>query len=192
MQEPVLTTLIYKYNPYARFLVVLYVVSMFLIGVFVCDLIPMYIVWLALCIWALPLVYAGISKKTVFNFRALDSRQLTLSAACIKVGKERYPIADAAIELHLNAYEGFIYRIRHEGLLKPQATYGVNNELLFTYRGNSYDYEFHLRDYNDYTTLYQLIDQWKAAGVKLTVKESFTREFVDKQYAKMMRPKKRG
>jgi hypothetical protein len=187
MLEPVLTTLVYKYNPYARFWVVLYVLSMFLIGVFAVDLIPMYIVWLALCIWALPLVYAGISKKTAFNFRALDSRQLTLSTSFIKVGKERYPVKDVSIELHINAYDGFIYRIRREGLLKPQATYGVNNELLFTYNGGSCDYEFHLRDYNDYSTLYQLIDQWKLAGVKLTVKESFTREFVDKQYAKMVR-----
>jgi hypothetical protein len=190
MQETVLTTLIYKYNPYARFRVVLYIVSFFLICVFACDLLPMYIIWLALCIWAMPLLYAAISKKTVFNFRALDSRLLTLSASYIKVGKERYPIKELSVEVHINAYDGFIYRIRREGLLKPQATYGVNNELFFTYNGVSYDYEFHLRDYNDYTTLCQLIDEWKAAGVKLIVKETFTREFVDKQYARMNRRKK--
>lgn len=190
MQETVLTTLIYKYNPYARFWVVLYVLSMFLICVFACDIIPMYIIWLALCIWAIPLVYAAISKKTAFSFRALDNRLLTLAASYIQVGKERYPISDTTVELHINAYDGFIYRIRREGLLKPQATYGVNNELFFTCKGSSYDHEFHLRNYNDYTTLYQLIDEWKAAGVKLVVKESFTREFVDKQYARMKRPKK--
>jgi len=190
MQETVLTTLIYKYNPYARFWVVLYILSIFLMCMFLCDLIPMYIVWLVLCIWAIPLVYAGISKKTAFNFRALDKRLLTLTSTYIKVGKERYPIKDTTVEVHMNAYDNFIYRIRREGLLKPQATYGINNELFFTYNGVTYDFEFHLRGYNDYVTLCQLTDLWKAAGVKLVTKESFTREFVDKQHAKMMRGKK--
>jgi len=190
MQETVLTTLIYKYNPYARFWVVLYILSIFLICVFLCDKIPMYIVWLVLCIWAIPLVYAGISKTTAFNFRALDRRLLTLTSAYIKVGKERYPIKDMAVEVHINAYDGFIYRIRREGLLTPQAAYGNNNELFFTCNGVSYDYEFHLRGYHDYVTLCRLTDKWKAAGIKVITKESFTREFVDKQHAKMNRPKK--
>src|SRR5690242_13948138 len=111
MQEPVISTLIYKYNPYARFLAVLYIVSMLLFVLFTCNLIPMYIIWTALCIWAIPLVYAGISKKTVFNFRSLDSRLLTLSPSVIKVGKEQYSVKDTSIELHINAYDGFIYRI---------------------------------------------------------------------------------
>src|SRR3954471_21763262 len=127
MRETVLTTLLFKYNPYARFVTVLYIVSIFLICLFLCDIIPMYIIWLTLCIWAIPLVYGAISKKTIFNFRALDSRQLTLSSSYIKIGGEKYPIKEVAVELHINAYDGFIYRIRREGLLKPQATYGVNN-----------------------------------------------------------------
>ncbi|OQP61031.1 hypothetical protein A3860_04745 [Niastella vici] len=191
MQETVLTTLIYKYNPYARFWIVLYILSIFLMCVLLCDQIPMYIIWLVLCIWAIPLVYAGISKMTVFNFRALDRRLLTLTSTYIRVGREKYSIKDLTIEVHINAYDDFIYRIRREGLLKPQAAYGNNNELLFLCNGVSYDYEFHLRGYNDYVTLCQLADQWKAAGVKVITKESFTREFVDKQHAKMMRPKKR-
>jgi hypothetical protein len=191
MQEPVLTTLIYKYNPYARFWMVLYIVSFFLIGVFVFDQLPMYIVSLVVCIWSMPLVYAGISKRTAFNFRALDSRLLTLSQSYIKVGKKRYPTQGMLIEIHLNAYDGFIYRIRREGLLTHQLTYGVNNELFFTCEGVKHDHEFHLRNHTDYTILCQLIDQWKAAGVRLHIKEAFTREFVDKQYAKMQRGKKR-
>ena len=151
----------------------------------------MYIIWLTLCIWAIPLVYGAISKKTIFNFRALDNRQLALSSSYIKVGREKYPIKEVDIELHVNAYDGFIYRIRREGLLTPQAAYGVNNELLFTCKGVRYDHEFHLRNYNDYTTLYRLIDEWKAAGVTIVVKESFTREFVEKQYARMNRLKRK-
>jgi hypothetical protein len=166
-------------------------VSIFLFCLFVADKIPMYIVWLALCLWAIPLVYAGVSKKTVFNFRSLDSRLLTLSSSAIRVGRERFPIRDTSIELQINAYEGFVYRIRHEGLLQPQATYGVNNVLLFTCKGTTYDFEFYLRDHNDYSTLCQLVDQWKQAGVKIMVKEAFTREFVDKQYLRMSRKKKR-
>ena len=191
MQETVLSTLIYKYNPYARFLTVLYVVGMFIVYLLLCDIIPAYILWMALCIWALPLVYAGISKKTVFNFRSLDSRLLILSTSYIKVGKEQYPVKDTSIELHINAYDGFIYRIRQEGLLTPQATHGNNNMLLFTYDGVTYDNEFHLSNYGSYTTLCKLVDQWQAAGVRITLKETFTREFVSKQYARLNRPKRK-
>lgn len=190
MRDTELTTLIYKYNPYARFLVVLYIISMFLLCLFTSDWLPMYIIWLALCLWAIPLVYAAVSKKTVFNFRALDSCFLTLSPSFIKVGKQKYPIQDITIELHVNAYDGFIYRIRREGLLTPQTTYGVNNELLINYKGVAYDYEFHLRNYADYITLCELVDRWQVTGVRLTVKETFTREFVNKQYARLMKKKK--
>jgi hypothetical protein len=163
---------------------------MFFICLFTSDWLPMYIIWLALCLWAIPLVYAAVSKKTVFNFRALDSRFLTLSQSFIKVGKQQYPIQDITIELNVNAYDGFIYRIRREGLLTPQTAYGVNNVLLITYQGVTYDYEFHLRNYADYITLCELTNQWQAAGVKLLLKESFTREFVNKQYTRLMKKKK--
>ena len=191
MQGIVLRTLIYKYNPYARFLAVLYIVSMLLIFLFTCDIIPMYILWTALCIWAIPLVYAGISKKTVFNFRSLDSRLLTLSPSFIKVGKEQYPIQEVSIDLHINAYDGFLYRIRQEGLLQPQTTHGNNNVLLFTYKGVTYDNEFYLNNYTSYMALCQLVDQWLAAGVRMTVKETFTREFVSRQYEKMNRSQRK-
>jgi hypothetical protein len=190
MRETELTTLIYKYNPYARFLVVLYIISMFFLCLFTSDWLPMYIIWLALCLWAIPLVYAAVSKKTVFNFRALDSRFLTLSAAFIKVGKQKFPIQDIAIELHVNAYDGFVYRIRREGLLTPQAAYGVNNVLLITYKGVTWDYEFHLSNYADYITLCEITNRWQAGGVKLILKEAFTREFVNKQHAGLMKKKK--
>ena len=137
-------------------------------------------------------MYAAVSKKTVFNFRALDSRFLTLSPSFIKVGKQKYPIQDIVIELHVNAYDGFMYRIRREGVLTPQTTYGVNNVLLITYQGVTYDYEFHLRNYADYVTLCELTNQWRAAGVNLILKEAFTREFVNKQFVRLSRPKKRN
>jgi hypothetical protein len=190
MRETELTTLIYKYNPYARFLLVLYVMSMFFICLFISDWLPMYVIWLALCLWAIPLVYAAVSKKTVFNFRALDSRLLTLSQSFIKVGKQQFPINDITVELHVNAYDDFIYRIRSEGVLTPQATYGINNVLLITYKGVTHDHEFHLRNHDDYTRLCELTDKWQAAGVKLILKEAFTREFVNKQYVRLNKKKK--
>jgi hypothetical protein len=144
----------------------------------------------ALCLWAMPLVYAAVSKKTVFNFRALDSRLLTLSQSFIKVGKQKFPINDITVELHINAYDDFIYRIRSEGVLTPQTTYGINNVLLIAYKGVTYDQEFHLRNHADYLTLCELTDKWQAAGVKLIVKEAFTREFVNKQYVRLNKKKK--
>ncbi len=190
MRETELTTLIYKYNPYARFLVVLYILCMFFLCMFLSDWLPMYVIWTALCIWAMPLVYAAISKKTVFNFRALDNRLLTLSPSFIRLGREYYPIKEVTLELHINAYDGFVYRIRQEGMLTPQITYGVNNVLLITYKGVTHDHEFHLRNYDDYIMLCRLTDAWHTAGVKLVLKEAFTREFVHKQYARLNKKKR--
>ncbi|WP_207511997.1 hypothetical protein [Longitalea luteola] len=187
MPETVLTTVIYKYNPYARFIVVLYIVSMLVLCALVSEVIPMYIVWLALCFWAMPLVYGAISQKTVFNFRTIDNRRLTFTAAYIQVGHQKYSIRDIKIDLHINAYDGFIYHIRREGLLKPQITYGDNNALVIYCNGVVYDFDFHLPDYDGYTILCTLVDQWRAAGAQLTVKETFTREFVNKQQARINR-----
>ena len=107
---------------------------------------------------------------------------LTLSSTFIKIGNQKYDISEIAIELHINAYDGFINRIRRKGLTKPYTMYGDNNMLIFVHKGISYDAEFHLRDYNSYVTLCKLTDAWKAAGVPVKLKENFTREFVHKQY----------
>jgi hypothetical protein len=168
----------------------LYILGTYFICLFTSDLLPMYIIWMGLCILTIPLVYAAISKKTVFNFRALDSRQLTFSPSFIKVGKQKYPIMDIVMELHINAYDGFIYHIRREGLLTPQTTYGINNVLLVHYKGITCDHEFHLSNHADYCMLCALTDQWRRAGVKLILKEAFTREFVNKQFVRMNRSKK--
>jgi hypothetical protein len=187
MRDTILTTLLYKYNPYARFIFFLYIISIFLLCLFVCDKIPMYIVWLLLCIAFMPLVYGAISKKSIFNFRSWDNRLLTFSPSFIRIGNQKYDISEIAIELHINAYDGFINRIRRKGLLKPYTMYGDNNMLIFVHNGISYDVEFHLRDYNSYLTLCKLTDDWKAAGVRVKIKEAFTREFVQKQYERQSR-----
>src|SRR5438105_13126311 len=105
MRQTVLTTLLYKYNPYARFILFIYVLVVLLLYLLTCDKVPVYIICLALCITALPLVYGAISKKTIFNFRAWDSRLLTLSSSCIQVGKKKFCTADVKIEIHINSFE---------------------------------------------------------------------------------------
>ena len=190
MRETVLTTLLYKYNPYARFIIFLYISAFFLFCLFAFDHIPMYVIWLIVGMGAIPLVYAAISKKTAFNFRAWDNRLLSLSPSCIRIGKDRYDIRMVTIDLQINAYDGFIYRIRRKGLLKPQITYGNNNVLLFQYKGVAYDAEFHLPDYASYVTLCEVLDQWKATSVQVNVTELFTREFMHKQYRRLQRKKR--
>jgi hypothetical protein len=138
----------------------------------------------------MPLLYGAISKKTVFNFRAWDNRLLTLSPVRIWIGKQSFDTHDIQIDLQIHAYDGFVYHIRKEGLLGRQSTFGNGNTLLIQHKGSMYDVEFHLRDYESYTTLCTIADEWKARGVRLVVKEIFTREFVKKQYARQQRKKK--
>ena len=190
MRETELTTLVYKYNPYARFVFFLYLLVIFLFFLIAIDLIPMYIIWLVFCVWAIPLVYGAVSKKTVFNFRAWDKNMLTISPSCIWVGRQRFDVKEVKIDLQIHAYDGLVYRIRREGLLTPQTTYGNGNVLTVQNKGGIYDVEFHLRNYDSYSTLCTIVNEWKQAGVNLVVKESFTQEFVKKQYERKMRRRK--
>jgi len=189
MRNTILTTLLYKYNPYARFILCLYASFILVLYMFTCDKVPPYLINLGLCVMLMPLVYGAISKKTIFNFRAWDNRPLTLASSYIQIGKQQFNVADLKIELHVHAYDGFLFRVRRKGLLIPQSTYGDNNVLNFQYQGQHYDVEFLLRDYDSYITLIQLIEEWKALGVPITVKEIFNRDFVRKQYARRVRSK---
>lgn len=190
MRETTLTTLLYKYNPYARFVFFLYASTILVLYLLTCDKVPPYLINLGLCVMLLPLVYGAIFKRSVFNFRAWDSRLLTLSTSYIQIGKQRFDMADVKLELHVHAYDGFLYRVRRKGLLVPQSTYGDNNMLYFQHQGVNYDVEFLLRDYDSYNTLIQLIDEWQAMNVPVTVKEIFNRDFVRKQYVRRMRKKR--
>jgi hypothetical protein len=190
MRETNLSTLLYKYNPYARFVFFIYATSIVLLYLFTCDKLPPYIITMGLCIATLPVVYGAIFKKSIFNFRAWDSRMLTLASSYIQIGKQRYNIIDIKLDVQVHAYDGFLYRVRRKGLLVPQSTYGDNNMLFLHYNGVSYDMEFLLRDYDAYATLLQLIDEWKEKGVAIEVKEGFNREFVRKQHVRKIRSKK--
>jgi len=187
MRETKLTTLIYKYNPYARFIFFLYLLGLFLFGVFAIDYIPMYIVWLVICVWSIPLVYGAISKKTVFNFSAWDNDLLALSPSVIWVGKQKFTVAEVKLELQLQAYDGFVYLIRTGGTLGKQLSYGHGNTLLIYHKSGVRDIEFHLRDYESYMDLCMIVDEWKTKGISLTVKEVYTREFVKKQFIRKQR-----
>lgn len=182
MRNTTLITLLYKYNPYARFLLCLYASFILALYIIFCDKVPVYLINLGLCVMLMPLVYGAISKKTIFNFRAWDSRPLTLASSYIRIGKQQFNVADCKLEMHVHAYNGFLYRVRRKGLLIPQSTYGDNNILYFQHRGEQYDVEFLLRDYESYITLCELIDEWKGQGVLIEVKELFNRDFVRKQY----------
>jgi hypothetical protein len=190
MRETILTTLLYKYNPYARFVFFLYASSILVLYLFTCDKVAPYLINLGLCVMLLPLVYGAISKKSVFNFRAWDSRLLTLTSSYIQIGKQRFQIADVKLELHVHAYDGFLYRVRRNGLLVPQSTYGDNNVLYIQHNGENYDVEFLLRDYDSYIILCRLIDEWKDKNVPITVKEIFNRDFVRKQNLRRLRKKR--
>lgn len=189
MRETSLSTVLFKYNPYARFVFVIYVTFVVFLFVLTCDKLPTYIINMGLCVSALPVVYGAISQKSIFNFRAFDSRLLTLASSYIQVGKQRYNIIDVKLELQVNAYNGFLYQVRQKGLLVPQSTYGDNNLLYLHYNGISYDMEFLLRDYDSYLTLTKLIDEWTARGAAISVKEKFNRDFVCKQHNRRLRKK---
>lgn len=182
MRNIFLTTLLYKYNPYARFILCLYTSLILVLYMLTCNRVPVYLINLGLCASLLPLVYGAISKKTIFNFRAWDSRSFTMASSYIQIGRQQFNVADLKMELQVHAYNGFLYRVRRKGLLVSQSTCGDNNVLYFRYRDVHYDVEFLLRDYESYITLCELIDEWKAQRVSIEVKELFNREFVHRQY----------
>lgn len=179
MNEHQFVTVFYRYNRFAPAIILLYVLAFGAFFYISMDLSPWVTVvgFLALIF---PPIYGAIRKKSLFNLRTWDERRLTFTPEFIQVGEVKYPITDIRMALHINGFEGFAYSRKNKWIAR-NSIYGDQNYLSFRVDKKVQDFQFYIKNYKAYVSLYDVIDQWKKKGVKLVLKESFSFEFVRDQ-----------
>jgi hypothetical protein len=92
----------------------------------------------------------------------------------------QFDVSDLKIALYIGGFEDFRYS-KNNKWITQNSIYGDQNHLSFRTAKGVEDFQFYLRDYKAYQSLCAVADAWKSAGVKVAVKEQFTREFVRDQ-----------
>jgi hypothetical protein len=179
MSEPQLTTVFYRYNRYAPVIILLYVAA-FVTFFFISLSLSPIISAVGFLLLILPPIYGAIRKKSIFSLRRIDERRLTLTPTHIQVGDVQFDVSDLKIALYIGGFEDFRYS-KNNKWITQNSIYGDQNHLSFRTAKGVENFQFYLRDYKAYQSLCAVADAWKSAGVKVAVKEQFTREFVRDQ-----------
>lgn len=175
MKLPKLTTTVYKYNRYAPWLILLYLTSTILFFVFSKSL-PQEATLIAVAFFVSVPIFAGIRSKSIFSLRSVDARELTLNPEEIMWGNWVVPIHEVNnLSIYIFAFDSF----KHiEGIGSRQTEFGDKNKLEFKYRGVKYDLTFFLGTFEDYDTLVQIIETWRASGIKLSARTAFEDAYI--------------
>ena len=82
------------------------------------------------------------------------------------------------LEVYIYAFESFRHRMIKATKISS-GEYGDKNKLSFIYLGENYDYTFYLGTYQHYKILLQILKEWKARGVHLTVRSAFEQDYIE-------------
>lgn len=176
MQEYKLTTSFYRYRPYAKALIALYVVLTLVTLYLAMNGTGIYLALFFLVCLGPPLV-AAVWQKSIFNIRSWDDRKLVITYEYIQVGDVKYSWVNIeAVGLYLGGYQGFRHKImRGDGY---ESAYGDDNVLSFRYQGTVQSYDFFLRDFDSYVAICHIVDHWKESGKSFALKQAFTRDYI--------------
>lgn len=179
MSDQQFTTVFYRYNRFALVIIILYVLA-FGIFFYMSMNLPSYVTIIGFALLILPPILGAIRKKSLFSLRRWDERKLVFTPTHIKIGDAQFAVTDIKIALFVNGFDGFSYSKNNKWITR-NSIYGDRNYLSFKSEKSVDDYQFFLRDYKAYLALYEVLDAWKNNGVKLVVKEAFTKQFVRDQ-----------
>ena len=91
------------------------------------------------------------------------------------------PVTDLEkLEVYIYAFESFRHRVTKATKISS-GEYGDKNTLSFVYQGKSYDYTFYLGTYQHYKTLLQIVKEWKASGVSVSVRSAFEQDYIERE-----------
>lgn len=184
------TTLFYRYRPYANVFIMGYVLFTVLLFVLSAVFNAVYFVIVGALVLILPPILAVTMKKSWFRLRTWDERKLVFEEDAIRVGDKYYPVKDMdKIAVYVFAWQDFRYnpyqiKTKRNRLVLLKTAYGDLNRLSFRYFGDVLDFEFYLPDHKRYSNLLSILDSWQQNGIPVTVKEAFPREFVRRNYEK--------
>ncbi len=178
------TTVFYRFNKYANYYLIGYVLVLFwaVFNPLRLSGTPLYI-WLA--IFLLFPVYLAIGKNSFFYIRKWDERKLIISSNGIYVGDSVYRLSEIeAVAVTLHSFHDFVYSVSSDGEHEKRSEYGDQNYLSFRSNGEILDFQFFIKDYQAYKTLYVILNGWMNSNKSMVCKQSFPIEFFDQQIAR--------
>jgi hypothetical protein len=170
MTAPFITTSVYKYKPYAPWMLAVYCLSLILLFFFSARMPATAVGIIATILLLLP-IYAAVRPKSFFSLRSTDDRKLSIDAENLIWDGVTMPVKDVTkLNIYLFAFEDF----KHREMFRMKATeFGDQNRLTFQYQEKDYDFTFFLGDFLQYRTMLQIIQAWQKSGYKVSARTAF-------------------
>ena len=186
MNENSVETLVYKYNPNANWIIVVYGICLFWFFYSIPSLGSGEIILLAVILIIAPL-YVRFAKQSILKVRTWDERKLIFSSNGIEFGDDNYPVDGLeAAAIYLESFNGFEYR-ELGPTLNTQHVYvkaeGDKNTISVRYKGEVTDFTFYLASYDQFCTFRAVLNDWTRSGVNVVLKQVFDDDFIIQEMA---------
>ena len=174
MNAPFIITSVYKYRPYAPWMLGAYCLLLVFLFFFSAHMPPVVVGIIAAFLLLLP-IYAALKPKSFFSLRAVDERKLSIDAENIFWDGVTMPVKDVKkLSIYLFAFDNFQHRGTGGGVINTKTTeFGDQNKLSFRYQNKNYDFTFFLGNFLQYRTTLQIIQAWQKAGYAVFVRTAF-------------------
>ena len=184
MAEQFITVPVYRYSPYATWMLVLYCIAT--LGLFFLSpqLSSLGVGIYCAILFGLP-VYTGLNPRSVFSIRSTDKNPLTIASTFIRHGERSFDIFQVEdLEIYIYSFDGF----RHEQMGRGRRVIfmeeGNQNTIRFKYVSETFDYSFYLVDFEHYTILFEIISGWQGKLIPLSARSAFEDDYIRDQMRK--------
>ncbi len=179
--ENTVTTHIYRYNPYATWIIAIYAICFFWFFFSLSSLGSGEIYIIGAALIAVPLFFR-FTNQAKFKIRTWDERELVFSSTGIKFGTENYPVDEMeSAAVYLESFNGFEYRERGPtekiGDVYVKAT-GDKNAISFRHNDEVTDFTFYLASYAQFCLFRAVMNDWTERGVNVVLKQPFDDDFI--------------
>ena len=179
MSAPSITTSVYKYRPYAPWMLAGYVILLVLLFVYSASMTPVVVGIAATVLLMIP-IYSAIRPKSFFVVRTVDERKLYMDSEKITWDGLAIPVQDVSgLNIYLYAFDNFKHREMVGGIVRTTTTeFGDQNKLNFVFQEKEYDFTFYLGNYTQYRAVLQIVDAWQKAGIDVSVRLAFETSYI--------------
>lgn len=186
MSENSVATLVYKYNPNANWVIIIYAICLFWFCYSLTTLGSGEIYLFGAALIIAPL-YVRFSKQSVLKIRVWDERKFIFSSGGIEFGDDKYPINGLeAAAIYLESFNGFEYR-ELGPTINIRNVYvkanGDKNTISLRYKGEVTDFTFYLASYAQFCAFRTVINDWASHGVNVVLKQAFDDDFIIQEMA---------
>jgi len=184
MNAPSITTSVYKYKPYAPWMLGAYCILLVLLF-FLSPRMPSLAVGIIAAILLLLPIYAAIRPKSFFSIRSVDERKLSIDSGNVYWDGLTIPIkATGKLSIYLFSFDNFRHReLGVNGRNTLAIEYGDQNTLNFVFQNKQYAFTFYLGDYKQYRTVLQIISAWQKAGCEVSARCAFDDQYIQGEMA---------